>query len=194
MDNLLSEIDYLFVLAEQKIKAIEHLDGGLYLPAVNQLRYVAFHLLRSEKSASEDIKKEELRKAINHCQRAIYDAVECGTTHYLEKIKIFQEDYARVIIPDIIPNYVEITKLANDASDFISKITRESISDHCNNRGDQYKESSAFFDKLKIQSELLESSRPELNKKLQKDREKLVILLGTFVLTAVGILVTIIIK
>ena len=193
MDDLLVEISDLFALAEKKLKAIEHLAGGLSVPAVNQLRYVAFHLLRAENSIAEDEKINELRKAKNHCQRAIYDAVECGITHYLEKIKIFQEDYATIIIPEVIPGYIEITVLANDASAFISEITRESIGDHCNNQGDQYSQSSDLFDKLKSCCAMLEGARPELNKKLQINRIKFALAFGTFALAAIGIIAAIII-
>lgn len=78
MSVTLSEISELFESAEAKIKLIEHLDDGLLFSAVNQLRYVSFHILRFHKITDNDLKDEELRKAKNHCQRAIYDAMEIG--------------------------------------------------------------------------------------------------------------------
>ncbi len=121
MKPQLSEISELFVLAKEKIKLIEHLDEGLTFQAVNQLRYVAFHLLRADKTTEENLKKEELRKAKNHCERAIYDAVEPGIVHYLEEIRTFQNDYRMVEITNIIPNYLDISRKADESSGFISE-------------------------------------------------------------------------
>ncbi len=138
MSSSLSEISELFSIAEEKIKLTQNLAGELGFPAINQLRYVAFHLLRAETAVDIDVKNEEYRKAKNHCERAIYDAVESGIIYYLDKIRDFKEDYATVIIPEVLPDYIGICKEAVEANVFISSITRNSVSDHCNNEGDKY--------------------------------------------------------
>ena len=108
MSTTLSEISDLFKLAEKKIKFVENLDEGLLFPAVNQLRYVAFHLLRESEAQDISLKQEELRKAKNHCQRAIYDSVETGITFCLVKIHEFQEDYKLIVVADVVPAYIDI--------------------------------------------------------------------------------------
>jgi len=114
-----SETSNLFSIAEARIKQIEHLGLGLTLPAVNQLRYVACHLLRFDRSESEKEKQEELRKANNHCERAIYDAVETGIIYCLEELREFQKDYKLVGITDIVPSYLDIRAKANEVSRYI---------------------------------------------------------------------------
>lgn len=190
MKPQLSEISELFVLAEEKIKLIEHLGEGLTFPAVNQLRYVAFHLLRADKTTDENLKKEELRKAKNHCERAIYDAVEPGIVHYLEEIRTFQNDYRMVEITNIIPNYLDISRKAEESSDFILERIKDSVSDRSNNQGDQYQEATSLFEELKEAVKLLSYARPELNKKLKKYRLMFLVSVATLIVAAIGVIVS----
>jgi len=186
----LSEISELFALAEEKIKLIEHLGEGLTFPSVNQLRYVAFHLLRADKTTDENLKKEELRKARNHCERAIYDAVEPGIVHYLEEIRTFQNDYRMVEITNIIPKYLDILRKADESSGFISERIKDSISDRSNNQGDQYQEATSLFEGLKEAVKLLSYARPELNKKLRKYRLMFLVSVATLIVAAMGVIVS----
>ena len=193
MKPQLSEISELFALAEEKIKLIEHLGEGLTFPAVNQLRYVAFHLLRADKTTDENLKKEELRKAKNHCERAIYDAVEPGIVHYLEEIRTFQNDYRMVEITNIVPSYLDISRKAEESSGFISERIKDSISDRSNNQGDQYREATSLFEELKEAVKLLSYARPELNKKLRKYRLMFLVFLvsvATLIVAAMGVVVS----
>lgn len=190
MKPQLSEISELFALAEEKIKLIEHLGEGLTFPSVNQLRYVAFHLLRADKAPDENLRKEELRKAKNHCERAIYDAVEPGIVHYLEEIRTFQNDYRMVEITNIIPNYLDISRKADESSGFISERIKDSISDRSNNQGDQYQEATSLFEGLKEAVKLLSYARPELNKKLRKYRLMFLVSVATLIVAAMGVIVS----
>lgn len=190
MKPQLSEISELFALAEEKIKLIEHLGEGLTFPSVNQLRYVAFHLLRADKTTDENLKKEELRKARNHCERAIYDAVEPGIVHYLEEIRTFQNDYRMVEITNIIPKYLDILRKADESSGFISERIKDSISDRSNNQGDQYQEATSLFEGLKEAVKLLSYARPELNKKLRKYRLMFLVSVATLIVAAMGVIVS----
>ena len=189
MSTLLSEISELFALAEEKIKLIQNLIGELAFPAVNQLRYVAFHLLRAEKEPNTDTKKEEYRKAKNHCERAIYDAVEAGIVYCLYTIRIFQEDYRTVIVPNILPDYIDICKKATEANHFISTMTKDSIGDHCSNRGDQYRESTNIFNELHDAIKLLTSARPELNKKIKKQRIAFLVTMISIIIAIIGLII-----
>ncbi len=193
MKAILAEISELFKLAEEKIKLIENLeDGGLPLPAINQLRYVAFHLLRAENIVEDKIKDEELRKAKNHCQRAIYDAIEIGIIHLLDKIKVFQMDYKLVSIVDIVPSYIPICKRADEITYFLSEASRRSIEDHSNNRGDYYEKSNELFNELQENVKLLDYSRPELNKKLQKSRITFIISISALIASFLSVIIAII--
>lgn len=192
MDELFSETHSLFTFAEEKIKLIEHLGNGLKFPAVNQLRYAGFHLFRAESASDPEKRNNELRKAKNHCQRAIYDAVEVGILYYLERFKVFQYDYRKECIFDVVLRYHEYRSLANKITNFISSITRDSISDHCNNRGDQYQLSTEYLNQLKEIDEVLQVSRDELNKKIRDRRTQIVLSLWSLILTIVGLIVSLV--
>jgi hypothetical protein len=180
----------LFSIAEARIKQIEHLGLGLTLPAVNQLRYVTCHLLRFDRLEDEQEKQEQLRKANNHCERAIYDAVETGIIYCLEELRDFQKDYRLVVITDIVPSYLDIRAKANEVSMFISKITKDSTGDHCNNRGDHYEKCSKYFDELNGAINILTNARSEINKKLRNWRIGFLLTLGTFILAAITFIMT----
>lgn len=142
-------------------------------PPVNQLRYVAFHILKanSANSANNDgLEEDELEKAKNHCQRAIFDASEIGIIYYLWEVKVFQQDYRKAEITNIVPNYFDICTKANDANDFIQKMTKETISNHSDSRTKQYQESVAIFDGLANSVKLLTVARPEMNKRIESER------------------------
>ncbi|MDL2269251.1 hypothetical protein LJC71_08875 [Desulfosarcina sp. OttesenSCG-928-A07] len=190
MKNPHAEIDQLFKLAEEKIKLVENLDG-LPFPAVNQLRYVAFHLLRAEFAPDEKHRESELRKAKNHCQRAIYDASEIGIMHYLNEFALFQNDYRTTTITDVVPDYLEHRRLANEARNFAASITRKSISDHCENQDDQYQKSGEYFEALRKNNEILQEARPELGKKIQRNRRYFLFAITGLTVAILTLIVTI---
>jgi hypothetical protein len=64
-------IQRLFEIAEQKIKECERLETSLLIPSVNQLRYVAHHLIKALCSCDERFIESEIDKSENHCYRAI---------------------------------------------------------------------------------------------------------------------------
>ena len=191
MSVILSEISKLFESAEAKIKLIEHLDDGLLFSAVNQLRYVSFHLLRFHGITDNDLKNEELRKAKNHCQRSIYDAMEIGIAHYLEQIQDFQQDYKLIVVSDIVPTYLEINKMAEEVTLFLSENTRNSLDERCDERCDNYKESIKKFNELREAANLLKFARLELNKKMRNKRIALMFSISTLIIALISVLIAI---
>lgn len=94
----------VFNLAEKQIKILERDEGdGLDIASVNELRYVAFHLLKSMTTAST---VDELKKATNHAHRALFDAHEAQTIDILSKINKFFDDYRLVDIKAGLPDFV----------------------------------------------------------------------------------------
>jgi len=189
LTTTLSEISELFDSAEKKIKLFEHLDDGLLFSAVNQLRYVSFHILRYHEITDNDQKNEELRKAKNHCQRAIYDIMEIGLVHYLEQIRDFEQDYRTVVIADIVPTYLEINAMAKEVTMFLSNNTRKSLAERCDDRGDNYQESIRRFHELHDATEPLNSARSELNKRMKNQKMTLIISIFAAALTLAGVII-----
>lgn len=187
LQDLLSEILELFSIAENKIKIIEHLGPGLTFPAVNQLRYVANHLLRACTTIDENFKENELREAKYNCQRAIYDASEIGIVHLLKEIKIFQEDYKAVVITDVVTNYLDIRTIANKASEFIFTKNNDSATN-------EYQEATELFEKLNEAVNTLTNARPELNKKIRRNRFISFLAIGTLIASIIGLIISLLIN
>jgi hypothetical protein len=85
--SLTHQVREEFQLAEKKIKRLDRTPVGLLVPPVNELRYCAFHLVRVQSPQLGDDVKGELKKAINHCHRAIHDCIEMEFLYNLEMIK-----------------------------------------------------------------------------------------------------------
>ena len=116
--------------------------------------------------------------------------MEPGIVHYLEEIRTFQNDYRMVEITNIIPNYLDISRKADESSGFISERIKDSISDRSNNQGDQYQEATSLFEGLKEAVKLLSYARPELNKKLRKYRLMFLVSVATLIVAAMGVIVS----
>ncbi len=82
------ELSEKFKKAEKLIKTAEHASAELPFPAVNELRYAGYHYIESDKKLCEGNEKEaieEMRKALNHARRAVYDVLEFRISSCLEK-------------------------------------------------------------------------------------------------------------
>ncbi len=164
----INQLITVFKDAEKQLKHSEHDTNELSIPSINQLRYVAFHLIESL-SSQDNIKiEEELNKAINHAQRAKYDAVEIGIIYYLEQIKIFQESYSSFTETlEILPNYIDYLTKAQNASDKL-----QAIKDDEKDRETYYKEIVPFYQILKDVYISFQTAIPLINKKVEESNDK----------------------
>ena len=187
---LIPEIQANFKEAERAIKQIERLGEGIAFPAVNQLRYVAYHLLRAASSNEKDFIDDELREALYHSHRALHDSSEIGIAYLLGLIRKFQDDYKMVTVTDIVPEYLDICKTANDAKEYITTRTDNSVKEHANNKkrgADEYdsRRFNLYFKLLYEYTGRLNIARIELNKKLKWKRY---IVITSIITIALGIL------
>lgn len=178
-----TELARLFRQAEEKIKLVENLSQELSIPAVNELRYAGYHMAQYLSGNGES--EIELRKAQNHCKRAIYDAVEAGITHQLEMVRIFQHDFKVLILSDFIPNYPALQKQIREARDLILAPK----SDH-SDRAAYYEECVAHLEKLRAGLDKLDEHREELLKRLKlRNRSSVAtwsMLTATLIATVIG--------
>ena len=114
IEKRLEEVKHLFGMAEYEIKKLEQMGDGLFFPAINQLRYVGPHILKSSTAKNEEDALTELDKAEAHCWRAITDCAETGSVWALEKLKEFQEEYTGLPVTNYIPEYKEILELSKN--------------------------------------------------------------------------------
>lgn len=154
----------LFAEAEKRIKEIEHANEGLDIPAINELRYAAYHLLEILNSSptSQEAHKPKLKA---HLQRAIYDACEALISLQLKELKTFQDDYRLIVVSDVVKNYQELMQQAEQASSLIKGNKRGH-----EGRESYYADALKHVDTLKVTNVTLRAARDDLNKKLALQR------------------------
>ena len=110
--SLLAEFCSNFKIAEKQIKRSEFRNIEIYFPAVNQLRYSCRHLVRALEANTEEENREELRRAISHTQRAIFDASESEALSLVETCYDIKKRLGlfSYVAGKYIPNYAELKK------------------------------------------------------------------------------------
>jgi hypothetical protein len=162
-----TRIQKLYNEAESFIKRVENHRLELVFPAVNELRYAGHHLLNALAATDNPAKHDsELRKAEGHCQRAMYEASESGLTYFLGLLHAFADDFRKVVITQVVPDYLEILALARETRSMLveGRLERSSAETHAS----QYME---MFTKLESKIDILEVGRSELNK-IREDQQK----------------------
>ena len=125
-----NKIASLFNEAEVALKQYERINLLNLLPAVNELRYAGRHLLEAENAISEEEREKHEAQAIDHCERAKWDAKEATIISLLEFIA---ELRSRDISPDDMRMYIpEWDKFIDDASKARSLLERAGIHDSVN--------------------------------------------------------------
>ena len=162
------EVCTLFSNAEGKIKNVEHLAGGVVIPAINQLRYAGQHLVRNLSGCADP--EEELRQSANHCKRASYDACEAGLLYCLKIFKQFQEDYRKTNIIPVLPDWLSHCASARKAQSLV-QITQDE------DRVISYKKAEASLTELLGIVAKLPDAREELNKTFENERRNFRILI-----------------
>jgi hypothetical protein len=159
-----------FRQAEQDIKTVELESYGedLNIPSINELRYVGHHLCKvfQENITAED-QAEELKRALRHCERASYDAVELGIISQLEAISIFQKDYKKDNIISQWSEYVADMNKVQAAKNFIEahSIQRE--------RENYFRECGQWYADIASVVRTSEVVRPLLNSARFRGRKQL---------------------
>lgn|GEM_PF-1465738 len=99
-----------FKTAEGDIKESEIVDkarNGLLVPAVNELRYCSYHIIKAIAADNEADQKEQLHRSTRHCERASFDALELSLSTLIIKIDEFKKTYApkNVVLSSVIDDY-----------------------------------------------------------------------------------------
>ncbi|MEA1052753.1 hypothetical protein U5801_28420 [Lamprobacter modestohalophilus] len=103
-ETRLARLADLFETAEQRLKEAETLNQELSIPALNELRYVAYHLVRALRAEEPDA--ADWQRAENHARRAIYDATEATLLTLLDQAYSHRERFrACEDVLDVLPEY-----------------------------------------------------------------------------------------
>ncbi|MFZ3028430.1 hypothetical protein [Rhodoferax sp.] len=170
----------LFKKAETNLKSAEHLTNVVFIPALNELRYAGYHLVKYLSSTGDE---DDLRSAQKHCKRAIYDTAEGPMLKFLGDVAKFQEDYSKEpCITDVIPGYVGHMKKVAEARNLIAEVKPES-------RDEYFDLVEPHLTSLIEIAGLLDTARPEINKRMRSEQKKAqmtVVILVVAVLTLIA--------
>ena len=180
----IDELRTLYDKADQFVREVAEFEDEVAIPAINELRYAGYHLLQSIGDDGTISEEEQFRRAISHCERAMYESAEAGINSVLVWIDQFREDYKNIVVKDVVDDYARILAHTRKAQDLIARGRSDQMSS--SDRVSRYMET---FRQLRKYSQLLEASRDDLNAKLSEQvRDKrrfiircLLILLGVVV-------------
>ncbi len=168
-----------FQKAEHRLKTIErsNIDEGIDIPAINELRYAASHIISTFKNSAslggEDLiktQKEAIRRAIRHTQRASYDAIESGILSQLYAIKSIQDDYKDIMISVVIKDWIEILGMAQKINNEIQEINITSEKEESTKKEENYELIYQKYMELDEHTKKFGIYRDELNKYLNQKK------------------------
>ena len=84
--------------ADKYVREVAEYRDAASIPALNQLRYAGHHFLRAIGDDGSVQSEENLRRAHNHCERALYEATDAGITSALKQINRFKHDFRKIAI------------------------------------------------------------------------------------------------
>ena len=108
-------------IADQYVREVAEYRDAASIPALNQLRYAGHHFLRAIGDDGSIQSEEDLRRAHNHCERALYEATDAGITSALKQISRFKEDFRNIVPSEVIPSYLDYLEKAELAKDLLAR-------------------------------------------------------------------------
>lgn len=191
MNDPTEKIGELFPRAERLIKHVEQINDGVSIPGINQLRYVGSHMLKAQTARNDDEKAVELAKAMNHCERAIYDAAECGILYYLAQLQIFELDYRQEVITDFVSDMSSIRNNAKEARTFVTENSVVNPGGHVK-KSHEYARSEEFLERIEADHSRYSNVRIDINKRMAKERRKMLGALIAFTVALIGTIAAVI--
>ncbi|MCK5847750.1 MAG: hypothetical protein KAH01_00965 [Caldisericia bacterium] len=179
----IQKIKELFDETENVQKFSGFYDDDIFIPIINELRYCGNHILSALNLDDEKSIDCQLAEAEDHCNRAKYDAYECSILKLKTKIDEFYQVYKDTEICTVIPEWIKIIKLNQELQRFFSRNGKQSIVSS--------REKSEFLEnglkRIVENYEVLELSKPELERKLvsirtKVKRERLLFIIGSILI------------
>lgn len=156
-----AELRRLYEKADCFAREIAEFRAEISIPAHNQLRYAGHHFLQAINDDIELVDEEQLRRAKNHCERAMYEAAEAGIISALDSIRAFRQDYKDIVVSDVLGSYTDKLVLARKAQDLLARGRADQAS--AVTRVSEYMNT---FRELRAAAETLEAARDDLNAKV----------------------------
>ena len=163
----ISELIESYETADRFAREVAQFRSAVAIPANNELRYAGHHLLESLNSTTQVSKPDLVRKARNHCERAMYDAAEAGIICAVDEIARFQDDYKGVVVSRVITDYPNVRALAIRAQAVLAQGRSDRTSAQ-----QQTAEYMELFRQLRDAVHVLRGGRDDLNAMVEEDRAK----------------------
>lgn len=163
----ISELTESYETADRFTREVAQFRSAVAVPANNELRYAGHHLLQALDGQEQISKPDELRKAKNHCERAMYDAAEAGILYAIDEIARFQDDYRDVVVSRVVRDYPSVRALAIGA-----QATLAQGRGHRASAQQQTTEYMELFRQLRDAVRVLDGSRDDLNALSDEDGAK----------------------
>ena len=106
--------------ADEVICSAQGLCNKAIIPSINELRYAGTHLTRAIRALDQKEFSEEVDSAVNHCNRAVFDAAEAKLNFFVDKFYLFQCDYREIPIGPVFPEYRSIQLEVSRARDILA--------------------------------------------------------------------------
>jgi len=165
-----------FKRAESKIKEIEIHNSEIIIPSLNELRYVGYHIILAGKAQDEQKIDEELQKANQHAERAIYDAIEAGLLYKIEEIRNFHMDFDHIPqTTKIIDGYLDKMSKVQNALQTISLVDKETREDKYKEIEVHYKTITEIANIFQLSSNKIKDAVYEDNKKAKQEGRRFII-------------------
>ena len=162
-----SELTESYETADQFTREVAQFRSAVAVPANNELRYAGHHLLQALDGQEQISKSDEVRKAKNHCERAMYDAAEAGILYAIDEIGRFQDDYKCVVVSRVVKGYPNVRPLAIGAQATLAQGRGSRASAQ-----QQTTEYMELFRQLRAAVHMLHGSRDDLNAMIDEDQVK----------------------
>jgi hypothetical protein len=163
----ISELTESYDTADRFTRDVAQFRSAVAVPANNELRYAGHHLLQALDGQEKISKPDGLRKAKNHCERAMYDAAEAGILYVIDEIGRFQDDYKDVVVSRVVKDYPNVRALAIRA--------QATLAQGRGNRASAQQQTTEYmelFRQLRDAVRVLDGSRDDLNAMIDEDRAK----------------------
>ena len=165
-----------YALADRISKSVSLFGDEVAIPAINELRYAGYHLLQALGENGSLENSSHIDQAIEHCDRAIYDATEVGIIALAQRISKFLSYYRSVAMREAVRDLPEIRKTVRFSMTILSDGQKRST-----------KERVDIYDKLVEASKAIDDAKPDLDQLAYVDRRSRFRFVVSSVLVALGI-------
>ncbi|MDE0234086.1 MAG: hypothetical protein OXM62_03690 [bacterium] len=160
MSDLLDKLRASYAEANELAKMESLFVGKAIIPAHNELRNAGYHILKAIRDPSE-IDDDHIRMAIDHCERATYDAAEAALIKVIDTLNDYLGRFKHIPVNEVVPDVANTRRLIREGTDLLIKGREHESFD--------LERVVAVLKGLVDAHHLIEGSLPDLNAVLERD-------------------------